>query len=67
VQTISRKGSNSAIPEARILRDCTPATSSESPEAKRQSVLHGDVERPAEMIGPLGLSQSRSGGKEPDQ
>jgi hypothetical protein len=37
----------------RILRDCTPAAS-ECSEAKIQSVLHGDMERPAEMSGPLG-------------
>jgi hypothetical protein len=34
----------------RILRDCTPAASS---EAKIQSVLRGDAERSAEMTGPL--------------
>jgi hypothetical protein len=34
-----------------ILRDCTPAAS--QVEAKIQSELHGDVERPAEMSGPL--------------
>jgi hypothetical protein len=36
----------------RILRDCTPATS-DSSEAKIQSVLHGDMERLAEMTSPL--------------
>jgi hypothetical protein len=37
----------------RILRDCTPATSSVSGEAKIQSVLRGDAERSAEMTDPL--------------
>ena len=36
----------------RILRDCTPAASEQS-EAKIQSVLHGDMERLAEMSSPL--------------
>jgi hypothetical protein len=36
----------------RILRDCTPAASDPS-EAKIQSVLHGDMERLAEMSSPL--------------
>jgi hypothetical protein len=36
----------------RILRDCTPAASDPS-EAKIQSVLHGDMERLAEMTSPL--------------
>ena len=36
----------------RILRDCTPAASDRS-EAKIQSVLHGDMERLAEMTSPL--------------
>ena len=35
-----------------ILRDCTP-TAFRSWEAKRQSVLDGDIERSAEMTGPL--------------
>jgi LAGLIDADG endonuclease len=34
----------------RILRDCTPTASC---EVKIQSVLHGDMERSAEMSGPL--------------
>jgi hypothetical protein len=39
----------------RILRDCTPAAS-DSLEAKIQSVLHGDMERLAEMSSPLRAS-----------
>ena len=39
----------------RILRDCTPAAS-DSSEAKIQSVLHGDMERLAEMSSPLRVS-----------
>ena len=39
----------------RILRDCTPAASDNS-EAKIQSVLHGDMERLAEMSSPLRAS-----------
>jgi len=50
-------------PYLRILRDCTPAGSGLASESKRQSVLHGDVERPAETTGPLaprdGVSPSR--------
>jgi hypothetical protein len=46
----------------RILRDCTPAASDLS-EAKIQSVLHGDMERLAEMTSPLreAISQSKPG------
>ena len=46
----------------RILRDCTPAAS-ENSEAKIQSVLHGDMERLAEMSSPLRAfgSQSKPG------
>jgi hypothetical protein len=56
VRTISRKGAGKRL-SWRILRDCTPTTSQ---EVKIQSVLHGDMERPAEMTGPLAGSTASS-------
>ena len=59
VRTISRKGRER--PSVRviepsgvrgILRDCTPNACETLTQAMIQSVLYGDVERPAEMPGP---------------
>jgi hypothetical protein len=52
VRPISREGQASES-EPGTLRDCTPDLwESSKPQKKIQSVLHGDVQRPAEMTGP---------------